>query len=72
LTPESLGRDHELREELVQVPSKARLDARPLGYQIIAVIHEQSQLASLAVEPGDGQVGFSDCSSRHREGVDRI
>ena len=59
--------------ELVEVPAQAVLDrgVRWLD-QIVAVIHEQAQLAFGTVQSGDGQVGLAQGRPGDGEGVDRI
>lgn len=83
--PEALGDRVQVREphedprrripcriELVQVPAQTVDLACALPDEVLAVIDEQSQLTARPVQACHGQIGLAPCSSRHREGIDRI
>ena len=59
IAPQCLGRDLKTGEEFVEVPAQPALNLGPLFDQVIAVIHQETQLSSLAVELDDGEVGFA-------------
>jgi hypothetical protein len=60
------------RVEFVEVPAEAVDTTGPLRDQVFAVIDQQAQLTSRAIELGDGEIWVPQRSVGHRERVDRV
>jgi hypothetical protein len=69
---ERAGGHLELRAELVQVPAQAVLNARALGDEVLAVVDEQPDLATFALETSSRELGLAQSGSGDGERIDRI
>ena len=71
-TAKDWGRQLEVGDQLVEVPTQSALDASPLGHEVVSVIDEQAKLPGFSVQACHGQPRLSQCGSSYRECVDGI